>query len=69
MVQKKDQKEVKKEVKESKPLTKVIIRRLPPNLNQAEFTEAVDPLPEHDYFRFVAADETLGTHAFARYIF
>ena len=62
----KESKRQKKEPKESKPSTKIIIRRLPPKLNEAEFREAVEPLADHDYFRFVIADEDLGSHAFAR---
>ena len=42
-------KRVKKEPKESKPLTKIIVRRLPPKLVEEEFLEAVDPIAEHDY--------------------
>merc|ERR1712096_349526 len=45
---------------ESKPLTKIVIRRLPPELNQKEFLEAVDPIADHDYFRFVKADHSFG---------
>ena len=47
----KESKRVKKEPKESKPLTKIIVRRLPPKLVEEEFLEAVDPIAEHDYFR------------------
>ena len=47
----KDSKKVKKEPKESKPLTKIVVRRLPPKLVEEEFLEAVDPIAEHDYFR------------------
>jgi len=62
----KESKRVKKEPKESKPLTKIIVRRLPPKLVEEEFLEAVDPIAEHDYFRFVISDDTLGPNAFAR---
>merc|ERR1712203_921802 len=62
----KESKRVKKEPKESKPLTKIIVRRLPPKLVEEEFLEAVDPVAEHDYFRFVIADDTLGVNAFSR---
>merc|ERR1719464_1432567 len=63
---KQESKRVKKEPKESKPLTKIIVRRLPPKLVEEEFLEAVDPIAEHDYFRFVISDDTLGPNAFAR---
>ena len=59
------EKKVKKE-KVAKPMTKVIVRHLPPKLTEAEFLEAVDPLPENDYVRFVQGDETLGNQGFAR---
>jgi len=62
----KESKKVKKEPKESKPLTKIVVRRLPPKLVEEEFLEAVDPVAEHDYFRFVVADDTLGVNAFSR---
>ena len=62
----KDSRRQKKEPKESKPLTKIIIRRLPPKLTQDEFKEAVDPIPDHDFFRYVIADDDLGSNAFAR---
>ena len=62
----KESKKVKKEPKESKPMTKIIVRRLPPKLIEDEFLEAVDPIPGHDYFRFVIADDTLGPNSFAR---
>ena len=62
----KESKRVKKEPKESKPLTKIIVRRLPPKLVEEEFLEAVDPVAEHDYFRFVISDDTLGPNAFSR---
>ena len=55
----------RKETKESKPLTKIIIRRLPPKLKETDFLEAVDPLPKNDYFRYVPADESTGMHSFS----
>ena len=55
-----------KEEKKSKPMTKVIVRRLPPKLKVEEFVEAISPIPDNDYFRFVAADESLGLHAFSQ---
>ena len=59
----KESKRVKKEPKESKPLTKIIVRRLPPKLIKEEFLEAIDPIAEHNYFRFVKADNDLDRKA------
>ena len=58
-------KKAKKE-KVSKPMTKIVIRHLPSKMTETEFLEAVDPLPECDYVRFVQADENLGNQGFAR---
>ncbi|XP_059820326.1 regulator of nonsense transcripts 3A isoform X6 [Hypanus sabinus] len=49
--EKRKEKDEKKEV-----LTKVVIRRLPPNLTKAQLEEQLHPLPTHDYFEFCAAD-------------
>ncbi|XP_012540371.1 regulator of nonsense transcripts 3A isoform X2 [Monomorium pharaonis] len=49
-----------------RPLTKVVIRRLPPTMTQDQFLEQVSPLPEHDYMYFVKADMSLGQFAFSR---
>ncbi|GAA41070.2 regulator of nonsense transcripts 3, partial [Clonorchis sinensis] len=46
--------------------TKVVIRRLPPKLTDAEFRQIVDPLPPHTYFRFCSPDPTLGNLGTAR---
>uniref|UniRef100_V9IBD9 Regulator of nonsense transcripts 3B n=1 Tax=Apis cerana TaxID=7461 RepID=V9IBD9_APICE len=58
-------------VKDSKkekcrPMTKVVIRRLPPTMTQEQFLEQVSPLPENDYLYFVKADMSMGQYAFAR---
>ncbi|XP_017876681.1 regulator of nonsense transcripts 3A isoform X2 [Ceratina calcarata] len=58
-------------VKDSKkekcrPMTKVVIRRLPPTMTQEQFLEQVSPLPEHDYLYFVKADMSMGQYAFSR---
>lgn len=34
----------------------VVIRCLPPTLNEEEFLKIVEPLPGHDFFKFVNAD-------------
>ncbi|XP_044001711.1 regulator of nonsense transcripts 3B-like [Aphidius gifuensis] len=49
-----------------KPMTKVVIRRLPPSMTQAQFVEQISPLPDNDYLYFVKADMSLGQHAFSR---
>ncbi|KAJ8683563.1 hypothetical protein QAD02_019355 [Eretmocerus hayati] len=57
-------KEGKKE--KCRPLTKVVIRRLPPSMTQEQFMEQVSPLPEHDFMYFAKADMSLGQNAFSR---
>lgn len=57
-------KDSKKE--KGRPITKVVIRRLPPTMTQDQFLEQVSPLPEHDYLYFVKADMSLGQFAFSR---
>lgn len=54
-----------KERKE-KPITKVIIRRLPPSMTKDTFLEQVSPLPDYDYMYFVKADLSMGEYAFSR---
>lgn len=49
-----------------RPMTKVVIRRLPPTMTQDQFLEQISPLPEHDYIYFVKADMSLGQFAFSR---
>ncbi|XP_021452560.1 regulator of nonsense transcripts 3A isoform X1 [Oncorhynchus mykiss] len=55
------QKEEKKEV-----FTKVVIRRLPPNLSKDQLEEQLSPLPSFDYFEFFPADQSLYPHLFSR---
>ncbi|XP_032878543.1 regulator of nonsense transcripts 3A-like isoform X2 [Amblyraja radiata] len=59
--EKRKEKDEKKEV-----LTKVVIRRLPPNLTKTQLEEQLHPLPTHDYFEFCAADVSLYPHLFSR---
>lgn len=47
-------------------MLQVVVRRLPPTMTEEEFVEAITPLPEHDYFTFCPADNSLGPHAFTR---
>lgn len=35
-------------------------------MTEEEFREAITPLPEHDYFTFCPADNSLSPHAFTR---
>lgn len=49
-----------------RPMTKVVIRRLPPSMTQEQFIEQISPLPDHDYMYFVKADMSLGQYAFSR---
>ncbi|XP_018340910.1 PREDICTED: regulator of nonsense transcripts 3B-like isoform X2 [Trachymyrmex septentrionalis] len=49
-----------------RPITKVVIRRLPPSMTQDQFLEQVSPLPVHDYLYFVKADMSLGQFSFSR---
>ena len=62
---KKAKKYGRKENKENKPVTKVIVRRLPSRLKEEEFREAIDPIPENNYFRYVPANEVTGAHSFS----
>ncbi|KAK5607379.1 regulator of nonsense transcription [Crenichthys baileyi] len=55
------QKEEKKEV-----FTKVVIRRLPPNLSKEQLEEHLSPLPSYDYFEFFPAVQSLYPHLFSR---
>ncbi|XP_043243775.1 regulator of nonsense transcripts 3A-like [Amphibalanus amphitrite] len=52
--------------KNKHPPTKVVIRRLPPDMALDSFVDQVSPLPDHDYLGFVPADPGLAPHAFSR---
>lgn len=47
-------------------MKKIVIRRLPPDLDLATFKRIVSPLPEHDYIYFVRADNSYGKYSFSR---
>ncbi|XP_058830902.1 regulator of nonsense transcripts 3A [Topomyia yanbarensis] len=71
--QKKDKKETggskrnKKSKKDvPKPLTKVVIRRLPPSMDEETFRKQIDPIPDHEDFYFVSGDWSLGKNASSR---
>merc|ERR1711872_215125 len=61
-----DENDKKKEKKKSSFNSKIVIRRLPWSMTEAEFKNCVDPLPEHDYFRFVKADYSFENDAATR---
>lgn len=48
------------------PDHKLVIRRLPPSMDELEFIKQVSPLPEHDYYCFFEASSGLGPHSFSR---
>ncbi|KAG9348973.1 hypothetical protein JZ751_029290 [Albula glossodonta] len=54
-------KEEKKEI-----FTKVVIRRLPPNLSKDQLEEQISPLPAYDYFEIFSADQSLYPYLFSR---
>ncbi|KAJ8922036.1 hypothetical protein NQ315_008676 [Exocentrus adspersus] len=56
----------KKLDKKEKPLTKVIIRRLPPTMDQETFLSQVSPIPDYNYIYTVKGDSSLGEYAFSR---
>ncbi|XP_063314692.1 regulator of nonsense transcripts 3A isoform X3 [Pelobates fuscus] len=47
-------------------LSKVVIRRLPPNISKEQLEEQLHPLPAHDYFEFCSADPSLYPHLYSR---
>ena len=48
------------------PDNKLVIRRLPPSMNEDDFLKQVSPLPKHDYFCFFEASSGLGIHSYSR---
>lgn len=56
----------KKQDKKEKPMTKVIIRRLPPTMDQETFLNQVSPIPDYSYIYLVKGDSSLGEYAFTR---
>ncbi|KAL7298544.1 hypothetical protein TKK_0008320 [Trichogramma kaykai] len=56
-----------KKDKQNKPMTKVVIRKLPPSMTEEEFKEQISPIAENDYFSYEKPDKTLGhTYQFCR---
>ncbi|XP_023018218.1 UPF3 regulator of nonsense mediated mRNA decay [Leptinotarsa decemlineata] len=56
----------RKQEKKEKPLTKVVIRRLPPTIDKDTFLKQVSPLPDYNYIYTVNGDFSLGEFAFSR---
>lgn len=52
--------------RKEKPMTKVIIRRLPPAMTEEEFLNQVSPIPDYNYIYTVKGDMSLGENAFSR---
>ncbi|CAH1994489.1 unnamed protein product [Acanthoscelides obtectus] len=52
--------------KKEKPFTKVIVRRLPPSIDQATFLHQVSPVPDYNCIYTVKGDSSLGEYAFSR---
>nr|CAH7732909.1 unnamed protein product [Callosobruchus chinensis] len=52
--------------KKEKPFTKVIVRRLPPLMDQATFLQQVSPVPDYNCIYTVRGDSSLGEFAFSR---
>ena len=46
--------------------TKVILRRLPPDLTKDTLLEILDPLPSYNYFSFVSGNPALGKSGYSR---
>ncbi|KAJ8736218.1 hypothetical protein PYW08_006874 [Mythimna loreyi] len=55
-----------KKTKTQRPLTKIILRRLPPSMTEEAFLEQVSPIPDHDHFYFAKPDPSLGNNLYSR---
>ena len=42
------------------------MRRLPPTFTEDDLKNAVDPIPDYNYFKFVAGDKEFGQNSFSR---
>jgi|ERR1712130_112390 len=57
------------EMVQQKSLSKIVIRRLPPDMTETELREILAPIPPHDYFKFHVADKSLApVHTCRAYI-
>ncbi|KAJ3666750.1 hypothetical protein Zmor_002182 [Zophobas morio] len=52
--------------KKEKLATKVVIRRLPPSMDQETFLNQISPVPSYDYLYMVKGDASLGENSFSR---
>ncbi|CAH2235559.1 jg23980, partial [Pararge aegeria aegeria] len=55
-----------KKAKLQRPLTKIILRRLPPSMTEEAFLEQVSPIPDHDHFYFAKPEPSLGNNVYSR---
>ena len=44
----------------------IVIRRLPPSMDEEDFVKAIEPMPDYDDFYFISADWSLGKNASSR---
>ena len=44
---------------QSKAITKICLRQLPPDLTSEELLEVISPLPPHDFYKFHKGDPSL----------
>lgn len=58
--------ESKSSEKKEKPLTKVIVRRLPPSIDLETFLNQISPAPDYNYIYLAKGDSSLGENCFAR---
>lgn len=47
-------------------MKKIVIRRLPPDMDFSTFKKQISPIPEHDYIYYVQGDKNYGKFAFSR---
>ncbi len=60
---------ISKRIEKELHQTKVVIRRLPPDLTEEKLLEVLSDLPSYNYFYFVAGDPSLGNLATSRAYF
>lgn len=52
--------------RKEKPMTKVVVRRLPPGITQEEFLTQISPYPKYNYIYTVKGDASLGENSYSR---
>lgn len=52
--------------RKEKPMTKVVVRRLPPGINQEAFLSQVSPIPDYNHIYSIKGDMSLNENAFSR---